>query len=144
MLAFMIALPFVRESRYYNFYPLVVNTMSIQSCKGGFRQTVGMPKYTRPADSDFMEDPIHALGNMLRARIIGHVRQHGPVQRQDLVLALGVGSPAVSKALKVLVDTGVLIPSPAEFTRGTRVTYTVDEDVVREMWFRLGDALGQT
>lgn len=103
-----------------------------------------MPRYTRPTDSDFMEDPIHALGNMLRARIIGHVRQHGPVQRQDLVLALGVGSPAVSKALKVLVDTGVLIPSPAEFTRGTRVTYTVDEDVLREMWFRLGDAIGQT
>ncbi|WP_298945268.1 winged helix-turn-helix domain-containing protein [uncultured Microbacterium sp.] len=90
-----------------------------------------------------MEDPIHALGNMLRANIIGYVRKHGPVRRGQIADALGVGYPAVAKALSVLVQAGVLVTTPSEPKRGQTVLYTVDQDVVSEMWVRLGDAIGE-
>ncbi len=102
-----------------------------------------MPKYVRSSDSDYVEDPIAALGNMLRANIIGYVRRHGPSRRGEIAAALGVGHPAVAKALRILVDAGVLNTDPAEPRRGQTVYYTVNQDVVSEMWMRLGDAIGE-
>lgn len=102
-----------------------------------------MPKYVRSSDSDYVEDPIAALGNMLRANIIGYVRRYGPSRRGEIAAALGVGHPAVAKALRILVDAGVLNTDPAEPRRGQTVYYTVNQDVVSEMWMRLGDAIGE-
>jgi len=90
-----------------------------------------------------MEDPISALGNMLRANIIGYVRKNGPVRRGEIAEALGVGYPAVAKALGVLVSAGALKTTPENPRRGQTVLYTVDQEVVSEMWMRLGDAIGE-
>ena len=102
-----------------------------------------MPRYLRTSESDYVEDPIAALGNMLRANIIGYVRRHGPSRRGEIAAALGVGYPAVAKALRVLVDSGALQTDPAQPRQGQTVWYTVNQDVVSEMWMRLGDASGE-
>lgn len=102
-----------------------------------------MPKFVRPAEGDYAEDPINALGNPLRANIIGYVRRHGPSTRGQIADALEVGYPSVAKALQVLVRTGVLVTDPKNPTQGQRVLYTVDDSVVTEMWIKLGQAIGE-
>lgn len=102
-----------------------------------------MPKYVRPYESDDLEDPIQALGNMLRARIIGDLRQHGPSKRGEITKRLDVGYQAVGKALQVLVRAGVVLTDPAHPTKGQQVRYRVDQEAVSEMWIQLGQAIGE-
>lgn len=101
------------------------------------------PRYARPSESEFVEDPIQALGNMVRARIIGHLRRYGPSTRGELAAGLEVGPSTVSKALLFLLRSGVLDTDPADPVPGQRVKYRVREDVVSEMWIQLGQAIGE-
>ena len=47
-----------------------------------------MPRYARPANSDYAEDPIKALGNMMQATIIGHLRKRPGQTRGEIADAL--------------------------------------------------------
>ncbi len=102
-----------------------------------------MPRYVRPATNDFAEDPIYALGNLLRANIIGYVREHGPCGRAQISEALDVLPATVTKALDILVESKALERHPTHPTRGMRVKYTVNTDVVSDMWVMLGRAIGE-
>ena len=102
-----------------------------------------MPRYVRPATNDYAEDPIYALGNILRANIIGYVRSHGPCGRAQIAGALNVRPTTISKALEVLLDAGVLQRHPEQPVRGARVNYTLNQGVVSDMWITLGRAIGE-
>ena len=102
-----------------------------------------MPRYVRPTTNDYAEDPIYALGNILRANIIGYVRSHGPCGRAQISKALGVLPATVTKALDILVESQALERHPTNPTRGVRVKYTVNTDVVSDMWITLGRAIGE-
>lgn len=102
-----------------------------------------MPRFVRPTESDYVEDPIHAMGTMLRARIIGYVRKHPGSQTKDIVAALEVPRPTAAKAINALRRLDVLRASPAEYVRGQPVFYTVNDDVISEMWMLLGHTIGE-
>lgn len=102
-----------------------------------------MPKYIRPAISDFAEDPIYALGNILRASIIGYLRREGPSKRGEIAEALEAKPNTVSAAIRTLIEAGVLLTDPEHPVAGSQVRYSVNEAVVGEMWITLGQAIGE-
>jgi hypothetical protein len=82
---------------------------------------------------------------MVRAGIIGYVRNHGPSTRGEIATGVGIQVPTVAKALQSLVAAGMLIADPplSEAARGQRIKYTVDDAAVSEMYFQLGIAIGE-
>lgn len=95
--------------------------------------------------SEWLEDPIKALGNLVRAGIIGHLRQHGPATRAEIATALDLPVPTIAASLKAMVQAGLLISDPPleQARRGQRVRYTVDDEQVSRMYLQLGQAIGE-
>jgi len=63
--------------------------------------------------SEWLEDPIKALGNLVRAGIIGYLRQNGPATRAEIAAALDLPVPTVAQSLKAMVQSGLLTTAPA-------------------------------
>lgn len=95
--------------------------------------------------SEWLEDPIKALGNLVRAGIIGYLRQNGPATRAEIAAALELPVPTIAASLKAMVQAGLLISDPhmSEARRGQRVRYSVDHETVSRMYLQLGQALGE-
>lgn len=104
-----------------------------------------MPRYARPLDADNVEDPIKALGSMVRAGIIGYIRNHGASTRGEIAAGTSLAVPTVAKALQALVASEMLIADPPldQAIRGQRIRYTVNDAAVSEMYFQLGIAIGE-
>lgn len=96
--------------------------------------------------SEWLEDPIKALGNLVRAGIIGHLRQSGAATRAEIAAALNLPVPTVGAALKAMVDAGLLVSDPPmeDARRGQRVRYSVDHEQVSRMYLQLGQAIGES
>tara|TARA_B100000378_G_scaffold200156_1_gene163616 strand:- start:151 stop:468 length:318 start_codon:yes stop_codon:yes gene_type:complete len=104
-----------------------------------------VPKLVRPVRYELAEDPIRALGTMLRASIIGYLRDNGPATRGQIAAALEIPVPTVKAAIGDLVTTKLLIadPPPERHKSGQRVHYFVDDTAVSEMYIQLGLAIGE-
>ncbi len=104
-----------------------------------------MPRYARPATSEDVEDPIKALGTMLRAGIIGYLRQHGPATRGEIAAAMNIPPITVGQTLNALLDAGLLSADPPRETAksGQRIRYAVNGPAVTEMYLQLGQAIGE-
>lgn len=108
-------------------------------------QTETVPRYTRPANSEYAEDPIKAFGNIMQATIIGHLRKHPAQTRLEIAEALEIPKMTVANGLEKLLDVGLIIADPPRDVamRGQRVRYTVDDALVTEMVMRLEQVLGE-
>ncbi|HEY8591031.1 MAG TPA: helix-turn-helix domain-containing protein [Naasia sp.] len=107
-----------------------------------------MPRRVAPNPggwTDGLEDPIKALGNLVRAGIIGHLRQNGPATRAEIAAALDLPVPTVAASLKLMSQAGLLITDPpiAAVQRGQRVKYSVADETVTRMYLQLGHAIGE-
>lgn len=104
-----------------------------------------MPRYARPANSEHSEDPIRAIGNMVRAGIIGYLREHPNSTKADIARDLDIPTNTIVKSLSSLVETNLLIADPPRESalRGQRVRYRVDDAAVSEMYLQLGQAIGE-
>lgn len=89
------------------------------------------------------EDPIYALGNLVRVKIIGYLRRSGPRRRGEIAQALDIGNATISAALIILVDEGLVVTDPVNPTAGQHVRYSVHEPTVTEMWVTLSQAIGE-
>lgn len=109
------------------------------------RENGRVPRYARPANGEYAEDPINALGNAMQATIIGHLRSHPGLTRGEIAEALELNKMTVANGLEKLIDAGLLLADPPRdvATRGQRVRYTVDDAAVTEMVMRLGQVLGE-
>jgi DNA-binding transcriptional ArsR family regulator len=107
-----------------------------------------MPRHIKTPEggwSEWLEDPIKALGNLVRAGIIGHLRSHGPATRAEVAAALELPVSTIGAALYSLVQAGLLHADPplSETRRGQWVKYAVDEERVTRMYLQLGQAIGE-
>lgn len=95
--------------------------------------------------SEWLEDPIKALGNLVRAGIIGYLRQHGPATRAEIAAALEIPIPTIAASLKAMVQAGLLTTDPpkGQARRGQWVKYGVDHEIVTRMYLQLGQAIGE-
>lgn len=95
--------------------------------------------------SEWLEDPIKALGNLVRAGILGYLRQRGPATRAEIAAALDIPVPTIAASLKAMVQAGLLNTDPPidEARRGQRVRYSVDNEMVSRMYLQLGQAIGE-
>ena len=109
------------------------------------RQNFYMPRYARPANSDYAEDPIKALGNMMQATIIGHLRKCPGQTRAEIADALQLPKMTIANGLETLIDAGLIAADPPReiALRGQRVRYIVNESQVSEMVVRLEQVLGE-
>ncbi|MDL9978625.1 helix-turn-helix domain-containing protein [Microbacterium sp. ASV49] len=104
-----------------------------------------MPRYTRPANSEYAEDPIKALGNIMQASIIGYLRKNPGRTRAEIADDLEIPKMTVANGLEKLLDAGLIIADPPRdvAVRGQRVRYIVDDKRVTEMVMRLEQVLGE-
>lgn len=104
-----------------------------------------MPRYARPANSDYAEDPIKALGNMMQAMIIGYLRKCPAQTRAEIADALELPKMTVANGIETLVEAGLIVADPPRGValRGQRVRYIVNESQVSEMVVRLEQVLGE-
>lgn len=95
--------------------------------------------------SEWLEDPIKALGNLVRAGIIGYLRQHGPATRAEIALALDLPVPTIAASLKAMVQAGLLTSDPPieQARRGQWIKYGVHHEMVSRMYLQLGQAIGE-
>lgn len=95
--------------------------------------------------SEWLEDPIKALGNLVRAGIIGYLRDNGPATRAEIATALDIPVPTIAASLKAMVQAGLLTTDPpmGEVRRGQWVRYGVDHELVSRMYLQLGQAIGE-
>jgi predicted transcriptional regulator len=95
--------------------------------------------------SEWLEDPIKALGNLVRAGIIGYLRENGPATRAEIAAALEIPVPTIAASLKAMVQAGLLIPDPPvdQARRGQWIKYGVDHETVSRMYLQLGQAIGE-
>jgi ArsR family transcriptional regulator len=95
--------------------------------------------------SEWLEDPIKALGNLVRAGIIGYLRQHGPATRAEIAAALELPVPTIAASLKAMVQAGLLTSDPPieQARRGQWIKYGVDHEMVSRMYLQLGQAIGE-
>ncbi len=95
--------------------------------------------------TEWLEDPIKALGNLVRAGIIGYLRVHGPASRAEIAAALDIPVPTIAASLRPMVQAGLLTTDPPmdEVRRGQWVKYGVDHEVVSRMYLQLGQAIGE-
>lgn len=129
---------------YYN-GTLQKGTPKLFALAGELRHNGHVPRYARPLDADNVEDPIKALGSMVRAGIIGYIRNHGASTRGEIAAGTSLAVPTVAKALQALVASGMLLADPPldQALRGQRIKYTVNDAAVSEMYFQLGIAIGE-
>lgn len=103
-----------------------------------------MPKRVDGGEwSEWLEDPIEALGSLVRAGIIGHLRKNGPATRAEIAEALGLPAQTVSFSLKPMLEAQLLLADPAKPRRGQWVRYSVNEERVSRMYLQLGQAIGE-
>jgi len=104
-----------------------------------------MPRIVRPARSETGEDPIKALGNMVRAGIIGYLRENGPATRSEIARGIDLLPNTVSNALVALTASELLTPDPPPelARRGEHIRYRVNDEAVSEMYLQLGQAIGE-
>lgn len=107
-----------------------------------------MPRRVTPAPggwSEWLEDPIKALGNLVRAGIIGYLRGEGPATRAEIAAALDLPIPTIAASLKAMVQAGLLTTDPPidKARRGQRIRYGVDQETVTRMYLQLGQAIGE-
>ncbi|MBX3193843.1 MAG: helix-turn-helix domain-containing protein [Microbacteriaceae bacterium] len=95
--------------------------------------------------SEWLEDPIKALGNLVRAGIIGYLREHGPATRGQIAAALELPTPTVAASLQAMLQAGLLRADPPidQARSGQRIRYTVDDEIVSRMYLQLGQAIGE-
>ena len=95
--------------------------------------------------SEWLEDPIKALGNLVRAGILGYLREHGPATRAEIAAALDIPGPTIAASLKAMMHAGLLTTDPPvnEIRRGQWVKYDVDHEMVSRMYLQLGQAIGE-
>jgi predicted transcriptional regulator len=95
--------------------------------------------------SEWLEDPIKALGNLIRAGIVGYLREHGAATRAEIAAALDIPVPTIAASLKAMVQAGLLITDPPldKVRRGQWVRYVVDQEMVSRMYLQLGQAIGE-
>ena len=112
---------------------------------GTVRQTGLVPRYARPANSDYAEDPINALGNVMQATIIGLLRKNPGLTRSEIAEAIELPKMTIANGLEKLLDAGLILADPPRDVaiRGQRVRYTVDDAQVTEMVMRLEQVLGE-
>jgi predicted transcriptional regulator len=107
-----------------------------------------MPRRVTPTPggwSEWLEDPIKALGNLVRAGIIGYLRENGPATRAEIAAALDIPVPTIAASLKAMLQAGLLITDPpmGDVRRGQWVRYGVDHEMVSRMYLQLGQAIGE-
>ncbi|MEJ1154634.1 winged helix-turn-helix transcriptional regulator [Microbacterium marmarense] len=104
-----------------------------------------MPRYARPANSEYAEDPIKTLGNVMNASVIGYLRQNPAQTRAEIAEELQLPKMSVANALETLMEAGLIIADPPRDValRGQRVRYSVDDLQVTEMIMRLNQVLGE-
>ncbi|MBO1740755.1 helix-turn-helix transcriptional regulator [Leifsonia sp. TF02-11] len=103
-----------------------------------------MPKRVDAGEwSEWLEDPIEALGSLVRAGIIGHLRQRGPATRAEIAAALDLPAQTVSFSLKPMLEAQLLLVDPPNPRRGQWVKYSVNEERVSRMYLQLGQAIGE-
>ncbi|MGZ0712595.1 MarR family transcriptional regulator (plasmid) [Coraliomargarita sp. W4R53] len=104
-----------------------------------------MPRYARPVNSGYAEDPIETLGNMMQASLIGHLRKNPGLTRAEIAEALEVPKMTVANGIERLMDAGLIIADPPRDVaiRGQRIRYMVDDAQVTEMVMRLNQVLGE-
>jgi len=109
------------------------------------RETGRVPRYARPANSDYAEDPINALGNVMQATIIGFLRKNPGLTRAEIAEAIELPKMTIANGLEKLLDAGLIIADPPRevAVRGQRIRYTVDDARVTEMVMRLEQVLGE-
>lgn len=95
--------------------------------------------------SEWLEDPIKALGNLVRAGILGYLRGNGPATRAEIAAALEIPVPTIAASLKAMVQAGLLTSDPPmeQVRRGQWVKYGVDNEMVSRMYLQLGQAIGE-
>ena len=76
------------------------------------RENGRVPRYARPANGEYAEDPINALGNAMQATIIGHLRSHPGLTRGEIAEALELNKMTVANGLEKLIDAGLLLADP--------------------------------
>lgn len=64
------------------------------------------------ADASTLAGHLKALADPARLRILGLLRQHGPMRGADLVPLLGLRRPTVSHHLTILRDAGLIEDRP--------------------------------
>ncbi|MGP6176277.1 hypothetical protein ACTU6U_03120 [Microbacterium sp. A196] len=104
-----------------------------------------MPKYARPVDGEGAEGPLAILGNMVKAGIIRQVRKTPNVGRKTIADALEVAPSTIVPYLGELEAAGLLIADPpkAKRKRGEWVVYRVNDEMVTELYLRLGQEIGE-
>lgn len=104
-----------------------------------------MPRYARPANSDYAEDPINLLGNVMQATVIGYLRKHPGLTRLEIADGVQLPKMTIANGLEKLVEGGLVIADPPrdEALRGQRIRYVVDDARVTEMVMRLEQVLGE-
>jgi predicted transcriptional regulator len=109
------------------------------------RETGQVPRYARPANSDYAEDPIKAFGNIMQATIIGYLRKNPGLTRGEIAEAIELPKMTIANGLEKLLDAGLIIADPPRdvAVRGQRVRYIVDDARVTEMVMRLEQVLGE-
>jgi ArsR family transcriptional regulator len=66
-----------------------------------------------PDDAGVLAGHLKVIADPARLRILGLLRQHGPMAGRDLVPLLGLAQPTVSHHLGILRDAGLIEDRPA-------------------------------
>ena len=108
----------------------------------------GMPRQVKPNAggwNEWLEDPIKALGNLVRAGIIGYLRQNGPATRAEIAAALDIPVRTTAAPLKQMALAGLRTSDPplGSAGRGQWIKYDVDHEVGSRMYLQLGQAIGE-
>ncbi|GIE75764.1 putative transcriptional regulator, ArsR family protein [Actinoplanes philippinensis] len=77
-------------------------------------------------DAGVLASHLRALADPARLRILGLLRQHGPMAGRDLVPLLGLAQPTVSHHLGILRDAGLIEDRP----EGQRVVRVLCVDAI--------------
>lgn len=104
-----------------------------------------MPRYVQPANSRHAEDPISALGNIVNASIIGHLRARPNQTSGEITAALEVSKTTIARALDALLELGLISADPPrdQAGRGQWIRYRVEDQIVSELYLQLGQAIGE-
>lgn len=104
-----------------------------------------MPRYAEPANGQWAQDPVAALGNSVKLSIIRLVREQPGATSVKVTEALGLGRTTIVEHLAQLEDAGILRADPprGDRRRGEVATYRVNDARVTELYLQLGQAMGE-
>lgn len=109
------------------------------------RNNGGMPTPARPAGSDGASEAINHIGNMVKAGIIRHLRNHPNSGAKSIIDALMLPRSTIAPYLSDLETAGLIDADPprAERSKGEWVTYRVNDEEVTALYLRLGQEIGE-